>query len=170
MSRSVQRFCAPAPLGTHPAFDAAEEVGREELDADQALNELCVAWASWCRTRRFFGPAPLLGPTLGKLSSAVPATFRDGGPDAPCRAELAAIHLAVIAQPADELGRQVFELHYLWRVRNVKAASAQLGISRQHWYRLLRSFRRRVHTASLAILHANEEALRALPNRAAIQG
>lgn len=45
-----------------------------------------------------------------------------GDPDAPCGAELAAPHLAVIAQPADELGRHVFELHYLWRVRNIKVA------------------------------------------------
>lgn len=163
MSRHIQRFGAPAPAGDHPAYDAAEGLSRGELDADQALNELCVAWAAWCRTRRFYGPPPLPSSTLGKLSlraSSRPNVV--GGPDAPCGAELAALHLAVIAQPADELGRQVFELHYLWSVRNVKAASAALGISRQHWYRLLRGFRRRVYIASQSILRFNVAASHSL--------
>lgn len=157
-----QRFSAPAPLGEHPAHDAAD--GIASPDAEHALNELCVAWAAWCRTRRFYGPAPLSGSLLGRLSSKNPPKLRVGGPDAPCSAELAALHLAVIAQPASALDRRVFELHYLWSVRNIKAASSELGISRQHWYRLLRDFRRRVHAASQEILQANVAALRALPH------
>jgi hypothetical protein len=165
MSSRIQRFSAPAPVGAHPAYEAAEGLSRRELDADHALNELCVAWAAWCRTRRFYGPPPLPGSTIGKLCLVSTGKPQTGGPDASCGAELAALHLAVVAQPANELGRQVFELHYLWRIRNVKAASAELGISRQHWYRLLRDFRRRVHRAAGAILQANLDALRALPSQ-----
>lgn len=158
MGSRIQRFSAPAPAGDHPGYDAVEGCSRRELDADQALNELCMAWAAWCRTRRFYGPPPQQAAMLGRLSSMSSPTGR-ADPDAPCSAELAALHLAVIAQPADALDRQVFELHYVWRVRNIKAAASELGISRQHWYRLLRAFRRRVCLASLEILRVNLQQL-----------
>lgn len=155
MSRGIQRFSAPAPLGDHPGYESAEGLSRRDLLVDQALNELCVAWAAWCRTRRFYGPPPLPSSTLGKLSPKSSSRLRSGGPDAPCGAELAALHLAIIAQPAESIGRRIFELHYLWEVRNIKAAAATIGISRPSWYRLLKDFRRRVCKASLAILQAN---------------
>lgn len=164
MTGRIQRFAAAAPQRAHSGYDSAEGLSRRELDADQALNELCVAWAAWCRTRRFYGPPPLKGSLLGKLVSNNRSKPSDG-PDAPSNAEVAALHLAIIAQPAAGLDRQVFELHYLWNVRNIKSASAVLGISRQHWYRLLRGFRRRVHHASQEILNANLMALQSLPHR-----
>lgn len=143
------RLAAPAPQRTE------DDVPPGQIEQDRDLDALCDAWAHWCRTRRFYGPAPMNASVLGKLSGKSQAPREPGGPDAPCSAELAALHLAVIAQPREALDRKVFELHYLWSVRNIKAAAAQLGISRQHWYRLLGDFRRRVYAASLAILQAN---------------
>ena len=85
---TIQRFSAPAPLGQHPDHEDCEGIDARDLDAEQALNELCVAWAAWCRTRRFYGPPPLHTSLLGKLSSKNPPKPRVGGPDAPCGARV----------------------------------------------------------------------------------
>ncbi|TJZ73182.1 hypothetical protein [Chitiniphilus eburneus] len=124
----------------------------DQHDADQHL--ICEQWATWCHTRRFYGPAPTNGSALGKLCRA-PANRPAGGPDAISSAHLASLHLAIIAQP-QALDRQVFELHYLWRVRNIKRAADELGISRAHWYRLLNAFRARIFSAAHAIQSAND--------------
>lgn len=163
MKLTFERFFAVAPAGEHPDHDSVAHMREPEIERERDLHELCDAWGTWCRTRRFYGPPPLQQSLIGKLSARGSSRVQSAGPDAPCGAELAALHLAVIAQPL-ELDRKVFELHYLWRVRNVKAASAALGVSRPHWYRLLRAFRRRVTQAASAILAANLEALRLLPS------
>lgn len=155
------RLAAPAPTC---ADDDADDVVGDKLLADQAeQHRLCEAWAAWCRTRRFYGRPGLSASTLGRLTSSTRATG-GGGPNAIASAELSALHLAVISQPADALDRQVFELHYLWRVRNVKAAAAELGIGRAHWYRLVAQFRQRVWTASREILESNLGTAALLPH------
>jgi hypothetical protein len=135
-----------------------QEAQLADVHGERNLNQLCLAWAEWCRTRRYFGPPPIHGTILGRLG-ARPSGLALAAVDAPCSAELAAFHLAVVAQPSDSLDRRVFELHYLWRVRNVKAAAASIGISRPHWYRLLGTFRRRAFHGAKAILDANQRAL-----------
>jgi hypothetical protein len=127
-------------------------VSPRDREDDRRLHEMCEAWALWTRTRRFYGPPPLAAGLLARLAGGARRMARPGGPDAPCSAEIAAFHLAVISQPPEALDRRVFELHYAWRVRNVKAAAAALGISRQHWYALLRAFRGRAWRASREIL------------------
>lgn len=155
------RLAAPAPH--RDAEDAGIEPGA--LESDRALHELCEAWARWARTRRFFGPPPLNGSLLGRLTAKTRPGRGGGGPDADCSADLAALHLAIAAQPAAALDRRVFELHYVWRVRNIKAAARALGIGRPHWYTLLRDFRRRCHAAAGEIRLANAAAADGLAQR-----
>jgi hypothetical protein len=151
-AHTAQRLAAAAPAAKPDEYDP----DAKQLLADQTLHELCEAWSAWCRTRRFFGRPSMPASLLGKLTSRTRVASQPGGPNAPCNAQLAALHLAVLGQPADALDRQVFELHYLWRVRNVKAAASAVGISRQHWYRLVRDFRARVAAAGREIQQDNE--------------
>lgn len=152
----ARRIARPAPAGAHPEHEDAQSISRRELDADHEIHLLCEAWGAWCRTRRFYVRTSLPPPALARLITRT-RTGGAGGPDAPAGAELAAFHLAVIGQPIEALDRQVFELHYRWRVRNVKAASRELGIGRQHWYTLLRAFRRRVYSAYREIVSSRAD-------------
>lgn len=161
----AQILAAPAPE-LPPAEDADEApIEAAELAAQPDLHELCERWAVWYRSRRLFVRPSLPASTLGRLTRKSSGVGTPGGPDAACSAELWAFNLAYLSQPPEALDRRVFELHYYWRVRNVKAAAAELGIGRQHWYRLVRDFRARVHRASLSILAINEAARDALSSR-----
>ena len=152
-------LAAPAPI-------ADDEDDAEPIDdaGDSHLHTFCEQYDAWCRTRRFYCRPSMPASLLGKLTAKTRATAHYGGPDAIASAELVAFHLAVLGQPADALDRQVFELHYRWRVKNVKAAAAQIGVGRQHWYTLLREFRRRAYAASKDILRSNLQAGEALPS------
>lgn len=152
------RFAAAAPAqadtATTDTVPIAEE--RAAVSEFERLDALFEAWAYWCFTRRYFAPPSGSGHTLGNLSSKGRAFRRVGGPDAACSAELHALHLAILAQPAHALDTQVFMAYYAQRVTNVKAAAAKLGIARQHFYRLLRAFCLRVQRAAQQIEAANQ--------------
>ena len=143
------RFAAPAPIDDEPEDTVSDRQAAE----DARLDELCERFAHWCITRRFYGgprpPKSLLG-ALAKRTRPMRLP-----PDAACSAMHAAMHLALVAQPDDSLARRVFELHYLHRVPNVKAAAEAVGISRGHWYRLLRQSRHSVCSAAERIHEAN---------------
>jgi hypothetical protein len=143
-------LAAPAPTP-----DEDDDVEPSSTADDAWLHSFCEEWSAWCRTRRFYGKPSMPASLLGKLTAKTRATGNFGGPDAIARADLLAFHLAVLGQPAEALDRQVFELHYLWRVKNVKAAAAQVGVGRQHWYTLVKEFRRRAFAASKEILRSN---------------
>lgn len=160
---TYQRLAATAPQGEEEDTSAAAE-----LQAQPELNELCEDWAAWCRTRRFYVRPSLPPSILGRLRSKS-AGSRNGGPDAVTSAALLAFHLAVLGQPAEALDRKAFELHYFWSVRNVKAAAQELGISRQHWYRLVRDFRERAYRVSQEILALNLSQAEQLPSRSSHQ-
>lgn len=155
---------SPAPEHEDAEDAAADELTPEQLRRDADADALFQTYAAWCRTRGFYGPPPVNGSLLGKLSSKTSVRPMEGGPDAACSAELSAMHLAVIAQPAESLDRKVFTLHYLYNVRSVKAAAHALGVSRNHWYRLLRAFRERVLSSTKAIMADNTEARARLPH------
>lgn len=155
---------SPAPEHEDAEEAAADELTPEQLRRNADTDALFQAYAAWCRTRGFYGPPPVNGSLLGKLSSKASVRPQEGGPDAACSAELSAVHLAVIAQPADSLDRKVFTLHYLYNVKSVKAAAHSLGVSKAHWYRLLRSFRERVMSSAGAIMADNSEARARLPH------
>lgn len=138
--------------------ELSEAIAETELDP---LQELCEAWAGWVRTRRFYKPPSLPPSILGRLTSKSP-TRTGTGPEAWNSAELSALNEAIEAEPIEAIDRQVFELHYRHRVKGIKIFAAALGISRSHWYNLLRSFEQRVHAASLEIRERNEAARQAL--------
>jgi hypothetical protein len=146
----AQRLAQAAPLDADDADDgAAADRELQVLRPDQ--HDLAEAWAHWTRTRK-----PSLPPSLlGRLQARGSVRRRGTGPDAIAGAELAAFHLAFLAQPAEALDRQAFELHYLRRVRSIKTAADALGVSRSHWYRLVRDCRDRIYTASRSILEQN---------------
>lgn len=134
-------------------------------DYDLHLHDLCERWVLWARTRRLYGPAPLRGTILGRLSGASARPLHADGPDAISSAELAAFHIAYTCQPIESLDRQVFDLYYVHRVKPVKAAAAALGIGRGHYYTVLRDFRRRVAAAAQAIADNNLHSGQALQER-----
>jgi len=130
-----------------------------------AEHELCTAWGTWSRTTRLYGPPPLAPGVLGKLMKK-PAAI-ESRRDVECRPDLWALHNAITAQPLNT-DRKVFELHYRYRVRNIKAAAAELGIKRPHWYRLLAAFRQRVCIGSRQIMADNQRQADALPHRSQV--
>lgn len=167
MAQDPHARVLPPLAATAPPADADDDepLSAEEREDGQNLNELCEAWARWCHTRRLYVKPSAPVSLLGKLRQPGTGRSSSGGPDAANSAQLSAFHLAVLAEPESALDRRVFELHYYWQVRNVKSAAADLGISRQHWYRLLRDFRVRAHRSSLAILDFNLKAAEQLPSR-----
>jgi hypothetical protein len=155
----------PAALrlaATAPQTD--DDTEGELLDSpEQAdLDVLCERWVYWCRTRRQYAPVASLNGILGKLTKSTRPMSRVPH-DPLTSAELLAFNLAYLSQPA-AIDKQVFEAHYLYRIKPIKVAADALGISRQHYYVLLRAFRQRVHIASKAIVADNERALAALPH------
>lgn len=162
-------LAAPAP-GTDAAdLDELDALGAPLDEAELARlrdrDQLMQAYAQWCRTRGFFGQAPVSTSVLGKLQKRRSAVVGEpGGPDAPCSAEMSALHLAVTAQPEDALDRKVFKLHYIYNVRNVKEAAHTLGVSRAHWYRLLRAFCDRVVIGMARIQQVNLDKAGRLPH------
>ena len=148
------RLAAPAPV-----HDDEEQA--QQSDEQRDLDDLCERWVRWQATRRLFGPPPTMGSVLGQLSGTRTRPLRQGGPDAACSAELAALHVAYTCQP-DALDKRVFDLYYLHRVAPVKAAAAALGIGRPHFYTVLGDFRKRLHAAAQAILADEQDKLRGM--------
>lgn len=159
----LQRLAAPAPqlLDDDEAEPSADT---KKLAASAEVHDLCVRWASWCRSRRVYVRPSLPPSLLGRLASKGSGRGGDG-PNALCSAELMAFHGAYLSQPQEALDRIAFELHYYWAVRNIKTAAAELGISRQHWYRLVADCRDRIYRTSLQILSTNMHAADSLPSR-----
>ena len=152
-----QRFAATA--GDQPDDDVIDV---QEGDAD--AHELFEKWSAWCRTRRFYAPPSSMGNILGQLRG--PSRPSRQPPNAKCSTSMAALHLAIKGQPEDALDTRVFWLYYGERATNIKQAAYVLGISRQHFYRLLRSFTVRVLIAAKQIEADNVAAGEALPHRA----
>tara|TARA_R110000868_G_scaffold324391_2_gene585284 strand:+ start:384 stop:935 length:552 start_codon:yes stop_codon:yes gene_type:complete len=166
----LHQLAAPAPVDLEEEAALERELlsGPEvKLEGQPDLNELCEAWAWWAQSRGMYVKPSLPVSLLGRLTSKGTGRSSAGGPDAIASAELMAFHLAFLAQPQDALDRRVFELHYYRRVRNVKAAAATVGVSRQHWYRLVKDCRQRIYVASRQILDRNLSEVSALRSRAA---
>ena len=140
------RLAAAAPPDDDNAPAPPVEGGE---DVDMLLEQ----WAHWCKTRRFYAQAPSTGHILGKLrGSTRPSRLP---PDAPCSANLAALHLAIVGQPREALDTRVFWLYYGERVSNIKAVADALGISRGHFYVLRNAAVRRILITAKQIESAN---------------
>lgn len=151
-------------------FEPETEAERVEAtdNTGAVIDDLCRRWAAWSRTRRFFGPPPIAPGILGKLTRKGTGARRGGPPDAALSAELAALNLAIAAQPED-VSRKVFVLTYVHCVSDIKLAADALGISRATWYRYLADFRVRIYAAHQRILAENEAAREALPSNVSDQ-
>lgn len=147
------RLAAPGPAGNDD--DAAPALDEQQRD----LDDLCERWVAWSRSRRLYGPKPITGTILGRMSGCSVRPMAPGGPDAISSAELSAFHIAYTCQP-DALDKRVFELFYVHRVKPVKAAAAALKISRTHFYLVLSEFRKRVHGAAQALLEQEQDRLK----------
>lgn len=155
-----KRFAATARIDT----DLPDDDDRDASpNADADLHELFEAWSHWSRTRRYYCPPPPSGTILGKMSSKTRA-FSGGPPDAKCNMDLAALHLAILGQPRDALDTQVFHAYYGERKTVIKRTADEIGISRQHFYRLLKAFCTRVRAVSQDIAEHNRAAREALPH------
>lgn len=144
-----QRFAAPADCEA----DTEDNLPVVRSPEDDNLHALFEAWSHWSRTRRYYAPAPSSGTILGKLSGkSRPFTTP---PDATCNADLAALHLAILGQPRDALDTQVFYAYYGERKSNIKRTADEIGISRVHFYRLLKAFCIRVRAVSQDISASN---------------
>lgn len=146
------RLAAPAPADREADQDPEPETSRR---LQPGLDAMCEDWAHWCRSRRLYVKPSMPKGTLGRLTGKERGRPYNGGPDAANSAEMAAFHIAFLAQPEDALDRKIFELHYYTRVRNVKAAADALHVSRQHWYRLKDECAQRIYIASRQLLARN---------------
>ena len=152
-----QRFAASA--GKQPDDDVVET---QEGDAE--VDMLFEQWSAWCLTRRFFCPPPGLGNVLGRLRG--PSRPSRQPPSADCDSFMAALNLAIGLENDSSLDARIFWVFYGKRAANIKQAAYVLGISRQHFYRRLRAFKKRVLIAAKKIEAANLTAGQALPHRA----
>jgi hypothetical protein len=154
MTDEAKRLAAPAPV-------REDETDIQQSDEQRDLDDLCERWVHWKSSRRLFGPPPTMGSVLGQLSGTRTRPLKQGGPDAICSAELAALHVAYTCQPY-ALDKRVFDLYYVHRVAPIKSAASALKISRKHFYTVLGDFRKRLHTAAQAILDDEQEKLAAM--------
>lgn len=159
MTQKPQRFAATATPETDDDVIDVQE-------GDDQMHELFEQWSAWCRTRRFYAPPSSVGNILGQLRG--PSRPSRQPPSAKCSTSMAALHLAIKGQPEDALDSKVFWLYYGERANNIKQASYVLGISRQHFYRLLRAFSQRVLIAAKQIEADNVAAGEALPHRSEV--
>ena len=141
----------PKALRLAAAAPQTDEAPAEDSEEQRDLDALCEQWVRWKATRRFYAPPSKIGSILGQLSGARTRPLRTDGPDAICSAELAAFHIAYVSQP-EALDKVVFELYYVHRVVPVKKAAGTLGISRSHFYYLLKGFRLKAYISSINIL------------------
>ena len=155
----------------HPsrfAATATPETDDDVIDVqegDDQMHELFEQWLAWRRTKRFALTTPAgMGNILGKLRG--PSRPSRPAPDAACDPFMFALNTAIGIQSDDALDKRAFWLHHVIRVRPVKTSADALGISRQHFYRLLSSFGQRVLIAAKQIEADNVAAGEALPHRA----
>lgn len=90
------RLAATAPSGDDDGL--LPELNERDSD----LDALCERWVHWCRTRRLYGPAPISGTILGKLTGGNSRALRVTQ-DVISSAELSAFHIAYTCQPASQL-------------------------------------------------------------------
>lgn len=159
MTQNPKRFAAPA------VADADDDV-IDVQESDLQMDELFERWSAWCKTRRYYAPPSGMGNVLGQLRGSTRPSRQP--PNAKCSTSLAALHLAIKGQPEDALDSKVFWLYYGERASNIKQVAHVLGISRQHFYRLLRAFSQRVLIAAKQIEADNIAAGEALPHRAEV--
>jgi len=133
---------ATTAVKTNPLQPDPDDLGCAETEMDALFED----WAAWSRSRRFAGAF---------MHSSNRSDVRSNGAKgvgSTSLFELEAVHLGIISQPPEALDRRVFEMYYFTRPTNIKAAAHAMGISPAHWYRLMKSFKRRAYAASRELL------------------
>ena len=118
-----RRLAAPSPL---PPIEPNRSAMPAEVDA------VCIAWAHWIATRKYYGPNPRLQSILGHLKTSK-ATLREA-PSIRAGGLAPHFHQAVLGLPERE--RLALELHYIHRAKPQKVIAAALGCCREHLYRI----------------------------------
>ena len=117
------------------------------MDNDnQELHMFCEDWGYWHRSRRLFAP-PVPQNILARMR---PQPVRES-PDAILSADLSYFNLAVLSQP-EGTGKQAFYMFYLYRASNIKVAAEHIGVSRNTFYKTLKTFRARAYRSYRAMM------------------
>lgn len=101
-------------------------------------DQLAYAWGKWVRDS--MGSVSGVGRSARKHDQLPQISF----------VMLTAFGVAYAAQP-DGIDKEVFKAQFLRGADNIKCEAARLGISRQHYYRLLASFLERTYSAAVQI-------------------
>lgn len=125
------------PEGVRKVADHQPDADADTDAERKAITDLCTAWGFWQRE------ANRMTPQGGRVKAG------QTGPGA-TYTQLIQLHDAIQRQPP-AIDRSVFELYHLHDVRNIKAEAERMGISRPHFYRLLRAFEARVYRMARSI-------------------
>ena len=144
----TEQQAAPAP---HRDTDTGP-MTRQESDSAKDLHELCLEWARWTRTRKFFAPNRL-DPSSSVMGASARSTApkAEAGPDGPCSAKLHDFNLAVSSVRRDDSKGYACFMHYYLpeyvdglrksntpvkagRRKAIKVIAAEMGISCKTFY------------------------------------
>jgi hypothetical protein len=131
-------------------FDLLRGMGMEaEQMIDQEQQELHLfasRWAQWhCQCRRWAPPVP-----ANILARMQPSKVREA-PETELSADLSYFNLAVLAQE-ECTGKRAFYIFYLLPGANIKVAADYLGVSRNTFYKTLKTFRARAYRSYRAMM------------------
>lgn len=108
-------------------------------EENHELDEFCSRWAQWhVGCRRWAPPVP-----SNILARMQPSKVREA-PDAALSADMSYFNLAVLAQD-EGTGKRAFYIYYLLPGANIKVAADYLGVSRNTFYKTLKTFRARAY-------------------------
>jgi hypothetical protein len=111
------------------------------MDDNQTLDEFAQQWAAWHRSRRLFAP-PIPQNILARMR---PQPVREV-PDAILSADLSYFNLALLGLPESK-GKTAFYLHYLHGARPIKMVAAEMGMTRNGFYKAMWSVRQEAFSA-----------------------
>lgn len=117
------------------------------IDAEQQeLHLWSLRWASWHMLCRRWAP-PVPQNILARMQPSKIHEMRD----TELSADLSYFNLAVLAQE-DCTGKRAFYIFYLLPGANIKVAADYLGVSRNTFYKTLKTFRARAYRSYRAMM------------------
>lgn len=121
---------------------------------NQELHALCLQWAYWCHTRKYFAP-PVPQNILAQMQ---PRTRSPREPDGPLDPDLAFFNMAVHGLAEEESEDAIcFSLYYFHGIRPVKLLADKLGIGRQTFYDRMHRFASRANRLAGSIKRVHLE-------------
>jgi len=120
---------------------------------DRLLNQLCLDWVHWCRTRKYY----IAPGGKSQLGAAQPSKVREA-PDARNNPDMQFFNMAVhtLADMKEHQDAMVcFNLYYVEQADNIKRRADELGISRPTYYNRVKAFARKAYVLSLSLKAAH---------------